>query len=60
MKLVCSKEEFAMLVRECQMCEAVDSCRGCFFTGLCSAVENEAEMYAMSCIEDICVIDTVE
>ena len=58
MKILCDKDEFALLVRECQMCESQDACRGCFFTGLCSAVENEEGMYAMSGIEDICEIVT--
>ena len=58
MKILCDKDEFALLVRECQLCEAMDNCRGCFFAALCSAVENEAELYAMSCIEDICEIVT--
>ena len=58
MKILCDKDEFALLVRECQLCETADACRGCFFTGLCSAVGNEDEMYIMSGIEDICEIST--
>ena len=58
MKILCDKEEFALLVRECQRCDALNGCRGCLFAGLCSAVENEEEMYAMDCIEDICEIVT--
>lgn len=58
MKILCDKDEFALLVRECQMCETIDTCRGCLFAGLCSTVGNEEELYAMSCIEDLCEIVT--
>ena len=55
MKIVCDKEELALLVRECQRCEMIDACRGCFFSCLCSAVTDELPI--MNGIEDICEIE---
>ena len=52
MKILCSKEEFALLVRECQLCEAQHKCEGCLFSGICTKTDE------MNCIEDICRITT--
>ena len=56
MKIICDKDEFALLVRECQLCEAQNKCGDCLFGGLCSVAGNEEEMYMMDGIEDICEI----
>lgn len=56
MKIVCDKDDFALLVRECQLCETQDACRGCLFSGLCSAVTKDG-LTIMDGIEDICEIE---
>lgn len=50
MKILCSKEEFALLVRECQLCESEMRCADCLFTGVCQ------QGMDMDHIEDICEI----
>ena len=52
MKILCDKEEFALLVRECQLCESQNGCVGCLFEGICTKTDE------MNCIEDICEIAT--
>ena len=52
MKLLCDKDEFALLVRECMLTESQRGCRGCLFKGLCG------EDVGMDSIEDICEIVT--
>ena len=57
MKILCDKAEFALLVRECQRCEAMEDCHGCLFVGLCSAAGEDTPSI-MTGIEDICEIVT--
>lgn len=48
MKIKCNIEEYALLIRWCQMCEIQDSCSGCLFAMLsdncCEGIENFVEV----------------
>ena len=50
MKIQCTKQEFALLIRECQLCDAQNECKGCLFNAICTRTDE------MNCIEDICEI----
>lgn len=60
MKILCTKEEFAELVRSCQMSQTglLDGgCSGCVFCGMCREGDHtDDEYYLMNQIEDICEI----
>ena len=51
MRILCDKDEFALLVRECQLCESKRDCVGCLFVGTCGKGVD------MNCIEDICYFE---
>lgn len=51
MKIVCSKQEFALMVRACECNLISDTCNGCLFYGLCKSLDTGVEG-----IEDICEI----
>lgn len=55
MKVVCSKNEFALLVRECQCNIADDYCHTCLFAGVCNTSKENPDAI-MNYIEDICEI----
>ena len=57
MKLVCNKEEFALLVRKCQHNDIFERCQGCLFEGLCGVAD---EKIIMDSIEDICELSLEE
>ncbi len=58
MKIVCSKEEFAALVRECYRSATVESCKGCLFSSVCTAgYDILNDDHVMTRIEDICEIE---
>ena len=52
MKILCDKNEFALLVRNCQKAEFNTLCDSCVFFDLCSDTD------AIHRIEDICEIVT--
>ena len=52
MKIICDKYEFALLVRECQLCDSQNECSGCLFNAICTRTDE------MNCVEDICEIVT--
>lgn len=52
MKILCDKDEFALLVRECQLSESKNNCSGCLFTGICTQWDG------VETIEDLCEIVT--
>ncbi len=54
MNIVCNKNEFAMLVRNCQRNEG--ECEGCLFTSVCSGAGCVEDGDIMSYIEDICEV----
>jgi hypothetical protein len=46
MKIVCTKEEYAALLRKCFMTETFDSCKGCLLEGFfkpCPGLESAVE-----------------
>lgn len=55
MKIVCNKNEFALLVRACECNIISDTCNGCLFFGLCCAPEA-----AIDGVEEICEISDEE
>ena len=56
MKIICNKEEYALLVRECQ-CNIIEaSCGGCLFAGMCNTYKEMPDA-VMEYIEDICEIE---
>lgn len=57
MKIVCSKTEFARLVRRCESCAIDNACRGCMFENVCTKGEELCEDAWMSQIEDLCEIE---
>lgn len=58
MKIICNKEEFASLVRNCLLGARYEACAGCPFRGVCSAGgEPVYDEHIMSRIEDICEIE---
>lgn len=58
MKIICSKEEFAALVRECYRCAREEACTGCPFSPVCTACGNfDYDDQIMTRIEDICEIE---
>ena len=57
MKILCDKDEFALLVRKCQYNESFENCRGCIFNGLCGVAD---EKIIMDSIEDICELSLEE
>ena len=56
MKIICNKDEFAMLVRFCERYEYENACRGCLFECVCTKGEELCEGAWMSRIEDVCEI----
>ena len=44
MKITCTKEEFATLVRSCETSKTVDCCRGCIFAGWCDGEDFEKKI----------------
>ena len=58
MKILCSKEEFAALVRQCYRSAMDCRCDGCPFSPVCTCgIEQCYENQIMSRIEDICEIE---
>lgn len=61
MKILCNKEEFAALVRQCFIGARYEACVGCPFSGVCTAGgEPVYDDQIMSRIEDICEIEVVQ
>ena len=56
MKIICGKDEFALLIRACECNIISDTCAGCLFKGLCG----ETEYDHIKGIEDICEISSEE
>ena len=56
MRIICSKDEFAKLVRECMAAEIEGACRGCIFGGVCSKGDPLGDGDWMTGIEDVCNI----
>lgn len=56
MKIICSKDEFALLVRFCMATECESDCSGCIFETVCMKGEEMCEGAWMSRIENICEI----
>jgi hypothetical protein len=59
-KIICTKEEFALLVRNCWHDYADEECKSCWFCAICSQMNAVSETEIMSCIDDICVIEDGE
>lgn len=60
MRIVCTKDEFAKLVRECSISSREEQCCGCVFAPVCSQAQDITDDYEiMSCIEDICEIESI-
>lgn len=58
MKIVCNKNELVMLVRECTLMQAGESCSDCLFYAVCAGYADVVEEgYIMESIEDICEIE---
>ena len=57
MKIICTKSEFAMLIRNCQYDKCFDDCKNCWFRQICSEMNEMTETEIMSSIEDICIIE---
>ena len=58
MKIVCNKEEFAALIRQCYRSTRDCSCDGCPFSPICtSGCDQTYDDQIMSRIEDICEIE---
>lgn len=58
MKILCNKDEFAALVRQCYRCARDNSCDGCLFASVCtSGREAMYEDQIMSRIDDICEVE---
>ena len=57
MKIICTKSEFAMLVRNCAYDHSATDCRYCWFQHSCSEMNTMTEPEIMSSIEDICTIE---
>lgn len=55
MKIICTKEEFAALVKSCMGGQIYDNCRGCIMGALCSQGEINDDI-PMSEIEDVCEV----
>lgn len=60
MKIICTKSEFAMLVRNCVYDHDATDCRHCWFQHICSEMNAMTEKEIMSSIEDICTIEDGE
>ena len=60
MKIICTKDEFAFLVRNCWHDYADEECNNCWFCAICSQMNAVSETEIMSCIDDICVIEDGE
>lgn len=61
MKIICSKQEFAALVRSCMGSARFEACAGCPFAGICTAGgEPVYDEQIMTRIEDICEIEVEE
>ena len=56
MKIICTKEEFARLVRFCSEKEHENMCRGCIFECVCTQHEEWYEGAWLTRIEDVCEI----
>lgn len=57
MKIICNKDEFAMLVRSCSTSSREEHCCGCIFAPVCSQDhEMSDDCEIMVGIEDICEI----
>lgn len=58
MKIVCSKEEFARLVRNCEHSTSSypAGCSGCVFSTFCTQSGDASDDEIMTVIEDICEI----
>lgn len=61
MKIICTKEEFAGLVRACEQIGASSytSCSGCVFNTVCAQDGDPSDGDIMYRIEDICEIQGV-
>ena len=62
MKIICSKNEFAGMVRVCErVCQDMyKSCSGCVFNNVCSSGGDPGDGDIMFGIEDICEIQEVK
>ena len=57
MKIICTKNEFAQLVRSCAWSLEHEDCNGCMFMLMCSGDgTREDTIYEISGIEDICEV----
>ena len=57
MKIICTKSEFAILIRNCQYEKCFEDCKNCWFLQICSEMKAMAETEIMISIEDICTIE---
>ena len=61
MKIICTKSEFAMLVRNCAYEHQINDCQNCWFSDVCSETNKiDYQFEIMSSIEDICTIEDGE
>ena len=60
MKILCDKDEFAMLVRGCVYGKRDGQCCGCVFACVCSQESEPTETDVMCTIDDICEIVSEE
>ena len=57
MKIICTKSEFAMLIRNCQYDKCFEDSKNCWFQHICSEMNAMTGPEIMSSIEDICTIE---
>lgn len=57
MKIICNKDEYALMVRFCERMEAENACRGCLFECVCMKGDELCEGAWLSQIEDVCEIE---
>ena len=60
MKIICNKDEFSMLVRNCLIGSRDDQCCGCVFAPVCAHDGDPCDGDTMCRIEDICELDIGE
>ena len=56
MKIICTKAEFAELVRSCMFSSYQEECSGCVFSFFCAQGGQMTEGDLMQRIEDVCEI----
>ena len=60
MKIICTKSEFAMMIRNSQYDKRFEECKNCWFQQICSEMNAMTEIEIMSSIEEICTIEDGE